>query len=278
MAGKRVALITGCGKENGIGGAIARELARAGVAVVVSDVAPQGADNDNTVKRDGPAWGGIEALVDGIRKSGGDASMALGDVRVEADCQRLVAETVDRHGGIDILVNNAGAPHGNDRGEVETIAVAEWDRVMGINARGAFMMIQAAMPYMKAQKWGRIVSISSVAGMYALPQRAVYSASKAAIIGMTRSIALDVAPLGITVNAVCPGSIRTDRAISSTIRAGYNDVDAGLRERAKEIPMRRHGLPEEIAAAVGFLVSDGAAFTTGQTIVVDGGGLPPQAF
>ncbi len=94
---------------------------------------------------------------------------------------------------------------------------------------------------------------------------------------MTRSIAHDLAPLGITVNAICPGSVRTDRAISSTLRAGWNDVEAGLEERAQALPMRRHGRPEEIAATVAHLASDAAGFITGQTIVIDGGGLPSSA-
>jgi NAD(P)-dependent dehydrogenase (short-subunit alcohol dehydrogenase family) len=273
---RRVALITGCGKAIGIGGAIARALAGNGVAVAVSDVAPAGAENDNAVA--GKAgWRGIDSLVEMITAKGGEAAALLGDVSVEADANRLVAQTLERFGRIDILVNNAGAPHGQDRGEIESIPVDAWDKVMAINARGPFLMARAAVPYMKAQQWGRIVSMSSVAGVYALPQRAAYSASKAAVIGLTRSLAYDLAPLGITVNCICPGSIRTDRAISTTMRAGWNDVDAGLKERAKDIPMGRHGLPEEIAATVAFLASDAAAFMTGQALVVDGGGLPPKS-
>ncbi len=272
----RVALVTGCGKAIGIGSAIARALAEAGIKVAVSDVAPAGAENDNTFAA-GSGWRGLDSLVEMITTKGGEAVPLVGDVSAEADANRLVAQTVERFGRLDILINNAGAPHGQDRGEIETIPVEAWDKVMGINARGVFLMARAAVPHMKAQKWGRIVSMSSVAGVYALPQRAAYSASKAAVIGLTRSLAYDLAPLGITVNAICPGSIRTDRAISTTMRAGWNDVDAGLKERAKDIPMGRHGLPEEIAATVAFLVSDAAAFMTGQALIVDGGGLPPKA-
>lgn len=139
-------------------------------------------------------------------------------------------------------------------------------------------MSRAAVPHMKAQGYGRIISMASVAGLEALPERAAYCASKAAVIGMTRSLAYDLAPHGITVNCICPGSIRTDRAISSTIRAGWTDVDAGLAERAKGIPVRRHGRPEDIAAAVAHLASEDAGYIVGQAIVVDGGGLPPNAF
>ena len=272
----RVALVTGAGKENGIGAAIARRLARDGIVVVASDVATAGVDNDHAVQRK-TAWRGLESLIESIKGTSGEASLLVGDVSTETGAAHLVGETIARHGRIDILVNNAGAPHGPERGEIETVPVDAWHKVMGINALGPFLMARAAVPHMKQQGWGRIISMSSVAGMYALPQRAVYSASKAAVIGMTRSLAYDLAPLGITVNAICPGSIRTDRAISTTLRAGWNDVDAGLKERAQALPMKRHGMPEEIAATVAHLASDEAAFITGQAIVIDGGGLPPTA-
>ena len=275
----RVALITGCGKAIGIGAAIARALAGAGVTVVVSDAALAGVQNDNAIgaTSGGNSWRGLETLVEQITAAGGAASFLQGDVSLEADAGRLVAETLARHGRLDILVNNAGAPHGDDRGDVETISLEAWERVMSINTRGPFLMTRAAVPHMKAQHWGRIISMSSVAGTAPLPQRAAYSASKAAVIGMTRSVAYDLAPHGITVNAICPGSIRTDRAISTTLRAGWTDVDAGLKERAKSIPMQRHGLPEEVAATALMLAGDGGAFITGQAIVIDGGGLPPGA-
>jgi NAD(P)-dependent dehydrogenase (short-subunit alcohol dehydrogenase family) len=273
---RRVALITGCGKENGIGAAIARRLAAGGIAVVASDARATGVDNDNTAKRE-TGWRGLESLVAEIASQGGTAIALEGDVTTEEGAAHLVGETVARHGRIDILVNNAGAPHGQDRGEIETIPVDAWHKVMAVNALGPFLMARAAVPHMKRQGWGRIVSMASVAGVYALPQRAVYSASKAAVIGMTRSLAYDLVRLGITVNAICPGSIRTDRAISTTLRAGWNDVEAGLKERAKSLPMGRHGLPDEIAATVAHLVSEDAGFITGQAIIIDGGGLPPTA-
>ena len=277
---QRVALITGCGKAIGIGAAIARAFAKAGITVVASDVALAGVQNDNTAMGGAitgatSSWRGLETLVEDIAGAGGTASYLTGDVSTEAGANALVAGTIARHGRLDILVNNAGAPHGNDRGEIEDIPVEAWHRVMGINALGPFLMTRAVVPHMKARRWGRIITMASVAGVSPLRQRAVYSASKAAVIGMTRSVAFDLAPFGITVNAICPGSIRTDRAISTTMRAGWTDVDAGLKERAKVIPMQRHGLPEEVAAIALMLASDGGGFTTGQAIVVDGGGLPP---
>ncbi|MGI9476014.1 MAG: SDR family NAD(P)-dependent oxidoreductase [Hyphomicrobiaceae bacterium] len=274
----RVALITGCAKENGIGAAIAQRLARDGFIVVVSDVAAGGVDNDNAVDRTGSNWQGLDTLIARIAEAGGRAISLTGDVSTEVGAANLVAGTIDAFGRIDVLVNNAGAPHGQDRGQIEDVPLAGWEAVMAINARGVFLMARAAVPHMKRQGYGRIVSMSSVAGLVALPERAAYSASKAAVIGMTRSLAYDLAPHGITVNCICPGSIRTDRAISSTLRAGWDDVDAGLAERAKVIPVGRHGRPEEIAATVAHLASEEAGFTTGQAIAVDGGGLPTSAF
>ena len=273
----RVALITGCGKALGIGRAIAHALSRQGCTVVVTDIDKAGVQNDNAVEGLSPGWTGLESLVAEIEAAGGHASWATGDVSSEPDAARMVETAVERHGRLDILVNNAGAPHGADRGQLETVPLEAWERVMAINVRGVFLMTRAALPAMRRQRWGRIVSMSSVAGTTALPERAAYCASKAAVLGFTRSLSLDVAREGITVNAVCPGSIRTDRAISTTLRQGFNDVEKGLAERARAIPMGRHGMPADIAATVAFLASDGAAFITGQHIVVDGGGLPAAA-
>ncbi len=274
----RVALITGCGKENGIGAAIAQRLAGDGFIVVASDVAAAGVDNDNAIGRADTGWRGLDTLVARIEAAGGKALSLTGDVSTEDGAAHLFARTVDEYGRLVVLVNNAGAPHGQDRGQIEDVPLSAWEAVMGINVRGVFLMTRAAVPHMKAQGYGRIVSMSSVAGLVALPERAAYCASKAAVIGMTRSLAHDLAPHGITVNCICPGSIRTDRAISSTLRAGWSDVDAGLAERAKVIPAGRHGRPEEIAATVAHLVSEEAGYIIGQAIPVDGGGLPPSAF
>lgn len=275
---KRVALLTGCGKENGIGAATALKLAKDGFIVIVSDVAAAGVANDLGTKSQQSAWQGLDTLVARIEEAGGEAFSLTGDVSAEDGAAHLVGETVKKYGRLDVLVNNAGAPHGQDRGQIEDVPLDAWEKTMGINARGVFLMIRATVPHMKKAGYGRIISMSSVAGLTALPERATYCASKAAVIGITRSVAYDVAPHGITVNCVCPGSIRTDRAISSTLRAGWTDVDAGLAERAKVIPVQRHGKPEEIAALIAYLASEDSGFTTGQAIPVDGGGLPPSAF
>jgi NAD(P)-dependent dehydrogenase (short-subunit alcohol dehydrogenase family) len=268
----RVALITGCGKPVGIGNSTARALAAKGVAVVVSDLRPTGVANEFNAPEDTDAnWGGVDTLVDDIRKAGGTASAVLGNVSLEADANRMVAEVIERYGRLDILVNNAGAPQGADRNEIENVPVEAWDLTMGVNAKGAFLMSRAAVPHMRKAKFGRIVSLSSKAAFRPGAKRATYAASKAAIVGFTRSLALDLAPFGITVNAVCPGPIRTSRAISTNRREYGDDLETGFRERSKAIPVGRFGTPEEVASMIAYLASDDAGFVTGQAIGVDGG-------
>ena len=268
----RVALITGCGKPIGIGNSTARALAAKGVAVVVSDLRPTGVANEFNAPEDTDAnWGGVDTLVEQIRASGGTASATLGDVSREEDANRMVEEVMAQYGRLDILVNNAGAPQGADRNEIENVPVAAWDLTMGVNAKGAFLMSRAAVPHMRKAKWGRIVSVSSKAAFRPGARRATYAASKAAIVGFTKSLALDLAPHGITVNAVCPGPIRTSRAISTNRREYGDDLETGFRERSKAIPVGRFGEPDEIASMIAYLASDEAAFVTGQAIGVDGG-------
>lgn len=272
----RVALVTGCGKQDGMGRAIARMLAGSGAAVLVCDKQPAGVLNRRQEKVPAPApdgWRGVSSLVEEITAEGGTASQALGDIGDEGDAERLVGEAVSRYGRLDILVNNAAAPQGLDRRDITDVPVEVWDHVVRVNLRGTFLMSRFAIPVMRGQRSGRIVNISSMAGVVAVPRSAAYAASKAAVIALTRSTALDVAAWGITVNAICPGAVGTSRAILSE-DPGL-DVAAELERRGRNIPVGRVGRPEDIAAAVAYLVSAGADYMTGQILVLDGGGHSP---
>src|SRR3974390_1695536 len=171
----RVALITGCGKPVGIGNSTARALAAGGVTVVVSDVVPTGVANEHNAEGDlDHSWGGVDSLVEELVRSGRTASSTLGEVSVEADAGRMVEEVLGRYGRLDILVNNAGAPQGADRNEIEDVPVEAWERTMGVNARGAFLMSRGAVPAMRKAGWGRIISVSSKAAFRPGRHRATY--------------------------------------------------------------------------------------------------------
>ncbi|MBI3937612.1 MAG: SDR family oxidoreductase [Betaproteobacteria bacterium] len=272
-ASSRVALITGCGKQKGIGSATARALAASGVIVVVTDVAIRGVANVGDLQNDtDQSWRGLESLVDEIVAAGGTASSGQGDVTSEVDAARMVREVLARYGRLDILVNNAGAPYGRDRADIEDVPLDVWENVMAINARGVFLMSRSAVTPMRKQGWGRIISISSASAKYGRKHKAVYSASKAAIVGFTRALAVDLAPHGITVNAICPGAILTSRALSAArLSHPGDDLEAGLAKRVEHIPVGRQGHPEEVAAMVAFLASEASSYVTGQAISVCGG-------
>lgn len=271
----RTALVTGCGKVDGIGQAIARNLAAAGVAVVVADRQATGVPNAaQSAPGSSPGWQGVHTLAEQIQDCGGKALAVLGDIFDADDVDRLVAEAADFGGSLDILVNNAAAPQGLDRQDVEEVPLELWDQQMQINLRGTYLMSRAAVRLMRAQRYGRIVNISSMAGIDAAPNSTAYSASKAGILGLTRSLAMDVGPWGITVNAVCPGLVGTSRAFLRQDPAEV-DVDSFLASRGRSIPVGRVGTPEDIAAAVAYLSSEQAGYVTAQTLVVDGGGLTP---
>jgi 3-oxoacyl-[acyl-carrier protein] reductase len=273
----RVALVTGCGKRDGMGRAIALTLSAAGTAVVVTDKRASGVPNrrQEIVGVTDGGWGGVESLVDEITSAGGTATSMLGDISADDDARRLVDDAAAWRGGLDILVNVAGAPQGLDRQDIEDVPVDVWDFVIGINLRGTYLMSRFAVPHMRAQRWGRIINISSQAGQVAAPKSTAYSASKAGVLGFTRALSADVAPWGITVNAIAPGMVATSRAVLSVDPA--LDVDAEIKRRGSMLAVGRSGYPEDIAAAVAYLASDGAGYMTGQTLVLDGGGSAPFA-
>lgn len=239
----KVALVTGAGR--GIGSAVARALAAEGALVIV---------NYNGSKDR------AEAVVKEIKASGGDALSYGCDVSDFAACQTMVQELIEQYQHIDILVNNAGITRD---GLLMKMSEEDFDRVLDINLKGCFHTIRHLSRYFLKQKSGRIINISSVSGIMGNPGQANYSASKAGVIGLTKSVARELASRGITCNAVAPGFIETD------MTDAMPDV---AKDKAKEqIPMGRIGQPGEIADLVVFLASDKAAYLTGQVIAVDGG-------
>jgi len=272
----RVCLVTGCGKRDGMGRAIARTLAASGAAVVVTDKRPGGVPNmRQEIVGSTEEWGGLDALVREITEAGGAAKSLLGDISVEADARALVDEAAAWRGRLDILVNGAAAPQGLDRQDIEEVPIEVWDMVIGINLRGTYLMSRFAVPHMRAQRWGRIINISSQAGQVAVPKSTAYSASKAAVLGFTRALSADVAPWGVTVNAIAPGMVATSRSVLSTDPA--LDVQAEVKRRGSMLAVGRPGYPEDIAAAVAYLASEASGYMTGQTLVLDGGGAAPFA-
>ena len=238
----RVAIVTG--GAQGIGKAIALTLARHGADVVVTDINLERAQETSQE---------IEALQ--VRSLAIKANVA--DVSA---AEQMVKETVDKLGKIDILVNNAGITRDN---VLLRMKPEEWDQVMEVNLKGTYACTRAALKFMFRQKNGRIVNIASITGLMGNAGQANYSASKAGIIGFTKAVAREYANRGITVNAVAPGFI--DTAMTQAIPEKEREA------LTRQIPMERLGTPDDVAAAVYFLVSDLSGYITGQVINVNGG-------
>lgn len=241
----RVALVTGAAM--GIGAGIARRFSEAGATVVIFDIHGERAS------------GTVKAL------SPGRARAITGDVSSEADVRSAVAETVREFGSLDVLVNNAGI---EVPGQVVDLTSADWDRQLGVNLKGAFFFSKYAIPHMRARKRGVIINISSVHAFVSYAGNAAYDASKAGLIGLTRTLALDHGRDGIRVNAICPGYI--DTPLMDAWLATLADPAATMRQVLSFHPLGRIGTPRDIAEAALFLASDAASFISGTYLVVDG--------
>ncbi len=240
---ERVAVVTGASR--GIGRAIALKLAQAGASVVVNYQAAEEA---------------ADQVVGAITSGGGQAFAVAADVSHAEDAERLLQTAVSAYGKVDILINNAGINRDN---LIMRMSEADWDEVMRIDLKGAFLCTKTALRTMVRQRYGRIINISSVVGLAGNAGQANYAAAKAGLIGLTKTIAREVASRGITANAIAPGFIETEmtQRLSEEVR----------RQALAQIPLGCWGRPEDVAAVATFLASAEAGYITGQVVSVDGG-------
>ncbi len=239
-----VALITG--SSRGIGAAIALRLANDGFDIALNDL------NEDMFKDND--------IVDKIKETGVKCEYFCADVSNYAQCEELVDSVKEKMGGFDVLVNNAGITRD---GLMARMSEEQYDMVIAVNQKSVFNMMKLAGKIMMKQRSGKIVNLASVAGLYGNPGQVNYSASKAAIIGMTKTIAKELGSRNINVNAVAPGFIKTP--MTDKLTEEQRNAMLNL------IAMKRYGLPEEIASVVSFLVSEDASYVTGQVIEISGG-------
>ena len=270
----KVALVTGAGGKNGIGRAIATRLAKEGADVAVNDI------TDHPYAADQADWQGLPDVVREIEAMGQRAISVVADVSDAKQVREMVNQTVTHFGKIDILVNNAGTIAGKDRVHVVDLAEEDWDRVQRVNVKGVFLCSQAVARHLIAQgTGGKIINMSSVTGKRGSARFAAYSASKFAVIGFTQSLAYELAPYQINVNAICPGLVDTERFghLASVLMPDHLSPDEQISEYARRseaaVPLGRLAEGEDVAKMAAFLASDQAAYLTGVSITVAGGSV-----
>ncbi len=246
----KTALITGGG--SGIGAAIAERFVAEGAKVCIS----------------GRRRERLEKLAD---RYPGSMVTCPGDVAYVDDVKRMVETTLGLHGTMDILVNNAAF---DVLGPITELELHEWERVLAVNLTGPFLLMREAIPPMVRGGGGSIINIASIGGIRCMPASPAYGSSKAALIHLTKAVALDYGPVGIRCNAVCPGATRTEMfeaTLAEQAAAQGNDPQTVLERFARPAPLRRIASPEEMAGVCAFLASDDSSFMTGAVLVVDGG-------
>ena len=268
----KVALVTGAGGKYGIGRAIATRLAKEGADVAVNDM------TDHPYAADQAEWHGLPDVVREIEAMGRRAVSVVADVADAAQVKEMVDQTVAHFGKIDILVNNAGTLAGKDRVPVVDLAEEDWDRVQRVNVKGVFLCSQAVARHLIAQgTGGKIINMSSVTGKRGSARFAAYSASKFAVIGFTQSLACELAPYQVNVNAICPGLVDTERFghLASVLMPEHLSADEQLAEYTRRseaaVPIGRLAEGADVAKMAAFLASDEAAYLSGVSITVSGG-------
>ena len=275
----KVALVTGAGGMRGVGRATVMKLAGLGADIALTDVHRETDDLPPHAVRN--SWRGIDAVTEEVEAEGREAFPVYCDLGDSSQIERMVEQVIDRYGRIDILVNNARAIIGRDKVPVTELEQEVWEHFLRINSTAPYLLTkEVGRRMIDAGNGGRIINIASNASKQASATGAAYSASKFAVLGLTQASALDLAPYGITVNAVCPGPINTDR-MSYWERDQAADRGISQEEFRSQVvqagaqasPLGRIAEPQDVANMVAFLASDDASFVTGQAYNVNGGVL-----
>ncbi|MDE0041716.1 MAG: SDR family NAD(P)-dependent oxidoreductase [Candidatus Poribacteria bacterium] len=273
----KVAVVTGAGGEHGMGRAIANRLAQNGADVVVTDIV------NDPYRHDAGRWGGASAVVREIEEKGRRSMYVLTDVTDANQIDSMVRQVLEQFGCIDILVNNAAARPGTDRVPVVELEAAAWDEVQNANLKGTFLCCRTVSRHMiERGKGGKIINVASILGRQGRARFAAYCASKFGVIGFTQSLAQELAPHHINVNAICPGVTDTERVgyqrevmstedISAKTWRTSDHRQAYIQERARDIPLGRVAQPSDIANLAAFLTSSQSDYLTGLSINITGG-------
>lgn len=249
----KVAIVTG--GASGLGKAIATGFALEGANVVIADIHSEAA----------------QEVVTNLKASGAEAAFVYGNVGKSDDCNRIIQFAVDTYGSADILVNNAGV---SIYGSIADYPLEDWQKTLDINLTGPFMLMKAVIPHMQKAGSGSIINIASLAGLRCIPNGVSYCASKAALIHLTKQVALDYGQYNIRCNVICPGLFLTDMVVegfNQTAKELGTDLETFMLTAFKDLPLRHPAYPEKIYGVCSFLASDDSSYMTGNEILVDGG-------